>query len=202
MRPPARVLIAGALVSALAGCFSPGSQEPQRYYVLDASAAKAGGTRATRASTLLVAPTTASGFYETQDIVYSRAPGVRAYYQFHSWTERPSRKVTDLLVTRLGNEGSFKAVVAAMSGVQGNLVLQTHLTEFYHDAATSPGNVKVILTAELTDPLRRVLLARRTFEQSAPAATYDAPGAVQAFNQAVTAMLGELSAWIDGVVPR
>jgi cholesterol transport system auxiliary component len=198
----ARVAVAGALVIALAGCFSLGSQEPQRYYVLDAPAAKAEPARTARAATLLVTPTTASTFYDIQDIAYSRAPGARAYYQYHSWTDRPGRRVTELLVARLERDGSFKAVAALIAGVHGNYVLNTHLTEFYHDAASAPGSARVVLTAELVDPVRRVLLARRTFEQSAPAPTYDAPGAVRAFDQAVSAVLGDVSAWIDGVAPR
>ena len=197
-----RVAVAGALVIALAGCVSLGSQEPQRYYVLDAPAAKAAPARTARAATLLVTPTTASTFYDMQDIAYSRAPGARAYYQYHSWTDRPGRRLTELLVARLERDGAFKAVAAVVAGVHGDYILNTHLTEFYHDAAVVPGSARVVLTAELVDPARRVLLARRTFEQTAPAATYDAPGAVRAFDQAVAAVLGDLSAWIDGVAPR
>jgi cholesterol transport system auxiliary component len=198
----ARVAVAGALVSALAGCLALGSQEPQRYYVLDAPATKAAPGRTARAATLLVTPTTASTFYDIQDIAYSRGPGARAYYQYHSWTDRPGRRVTELLVTRLERDGSFKAVAALIAGVHGNYVLNTHLTEFYHDAAAAPGSARVALTAELVDPVRRVLLARRTFDRSAPAATYDAPGAVPAFNQAVAALLDDVSAWVDATVPR
>ena len=197
-----RFAVAGALGTALAGCLSLGSQEPQRYYVLDAPAAKAAPARTARAATLLVTPTTASTFYDFQDIAFSRAPGARAYYQYHSWTDRPGRRVTELLVARLERDGSFKAVAAVISGVRGEYILNTHLTEFYHDAAVAPGSARVVLTAELVDPVRRVLLARRTFEQSAPAPSYDAPGAARAFNLAVSAVLGDVSAWIDGVAPR
>jgi cholesterol transport system auxiliary component len=197
-----RVVMAGAAIVALTGCVSFGTQEPQRYFVLDASPANPGKVTAPRASTLLIAPTTVSGFYETLEIVYSRASGERAYYQFSTWTERPGRRMTELLVLRLERAGLFKTVATAISGVQGDLVLNTHLAEFYHDAAASPGSVKVTITAELMDPVRRVLLARRTFEQSAPAATYDAPGAVQALNKAVTAILDDIAAWVDASAPR
>jgi cholesterol transport system auxiliary component len=202
MRTSTRVVIAGAIVAALAGCVSFGSQEPQHYYVLDAAPANPGAAKTPRAATLLVAPTTASSFYETQEIVYSRAPGMRAYYQLHNWTERPARRITELLVMRLERDGSFKAIATAVSGVQGNLLLSTHLTDFYHDAATSPGSVKVAITAELMDPARRVLLARRTFDRSVPAATYDAPGAVQAFDKALAAILNDIAAWVDASAPR
>lgn len=202
MKTTAHVVMAGAAIAALAGCVSFGSQEPQRYYVLGASNPKAAAAAAPRASTLLIAPTTVAGFYETPEIVYSRAAGERAYYQLSTWTERPGRRLTELIALRLERAGLFRTVATAASGVQGDLMLNTHLAEFYHDAATSPGSVKVTITAELMDPLRRVLLARRTFDQSAPAATYDAPGAVQAFNQAVAAILDDIAAWVDAAAPR
>jgi cholesterol transport system auxiliary component len=202
MRAAVRVAVAGVLVAALSGCLSLGPQEPQRYFVLEPSVASAAPARTARAATLLVMPTTAFNFYEIEYIAFSRAPGARAYYQFHSWTERPGRRVSELLVKRLERDGSFKAVAAATAGVHGNYVLNTHLTDFYHDAAAAPGSARVVLTAELVDSVRRVLLARRTFDRSAPAAAYDAAGAVLGFNQAVTAILEDVSAWVDATAPR
>jgi cholesterol transport system auxiliary component len=202
MKALARIVLVGALIAAVAGCLSPGPRESQRNYVLESSGAEAVRAQAARASTLLVAPATASSFYESQDIVYSRAPGTRAYYQYHSWAERPSRRIYELLVARLERSGAFEAVAAIASGVRGELVLSTHLAEFYHDATTSPGSAQIVLTAELTDPVRRVLIARRTFRGSAPAETYDAPGAVQAFNKSIAAVLDDISAWVDNAAPR
>lgn len=203
MRRLAHLAMAGAMAGALAGCMSFGQQAPQRFYVLDAPAAgsTAAGS-APRPSTLLVAPATAATFYETQDIVYSRAPGVRAYYQYHSWTERPSRRITELVVARLERAGQFKTVAPALSGVRGDLVLNLHLAELYHDAADAPGSARIELAAELIDPARRTLLARRTFERAAPAATHDAPGAVRALSQALAAILDDIAAWLDGAAPR
>lgn len=202
MRRCARFAAAGAAIAALAGCASLGQGEPQRYFVLEAPPARNPAAAAPRATTLLVAPATASGFYETQDIVYSRAPGARAYYQLHGWTERPARRLTELVVARIERAGLFKAVAAARSGVRGDFILHLHLAEFYHDAADPPGQAKVMLVAELLDPSRRALLGRRAFEQSAPAASYDAPGAVRAFNQAVGAMLDDIAAWVEATAPR
>lgn len=186
-----------ALALALTGCFPSGSREPQRYFVLEVPAAPAVDAKPTRAATLLVAPTAASSFYDSADIVYSRAPGTRAYYQFASWTEPPSRTIGALLIARLQRSGAFQTVASTSSGVKGGLLLSTQLEELYHDAATSPGSVHVTLSAELTDPSRRTRIARRTFTRSAPAATYDAPGAVQAFRQAVDALLTDVAAWVD-----
>jgi cholesterol transport system auxiliary component len=196
------VVLVVAAIAALGGCVSLGPQETPRYYVLSTASAQPRVAPTARASTLLVVPTVASTFYETQEIAYSRAPGERAYYVFHMWTERPSRRITELLVMRLESERLFSTVATAVSGVRGNLYLNTYLTEFYHDAASSPGRVTITMTAELMDPVARVLLARRVFDQSAAVQTNDAPGAVQAFNDAISAMLGDICAWADASAPR
>src|SRR4051812_13170920 len=189
-----RIALACALLAALAGCLSGGPRDFQRFYVLEdrapeVPAGQGRGAGPERSATLLVSPTTASSFYDTYDIAYSRAPGMRAHYQFNSWTEQPSRTIGTLLLARLERVGGFKTVASTTSGVQGSLVLTTHLTELYHEAASSPGSARVSLTAELTDPARRALVARRTFTRSAPAGSYDAPGAVAAFNDAIAGIL-------------
>jgi len=202
MKTLIRIAVAAAMMAWLAGCASFGPREAQRYYVLDVPAAKADAAASPRSATLLIAPAAASGFYQTEEIVYSRAPGLRAYYQLHAWTERPGVRITELLTRRLERAGSFRSVTTTLSGVQGSVVLSTQLNEFFHDAATAPGTARISMTAELTDPVRRVLLARRTFEQSAPAPGYDAPGAVQAFGVAVAAMLDDIAVWVEDSAPR
>ena len=133
MKASMPVVLVTAVIATLSGCASFGPQEAPRYYVLTAASAKPGAVSTPRASTLLVVPTVASTFYETQEIVYSRAPGERAYYVFHMWTERPSWRITELLVTRLEGDRLFNTVAAAVSGVRGNLFLNTSLTEFGAD---------------------------------------------------------------------
>lgn len=202
MKSAMTIALVTLLSAALAGCTSFGAQPPQRYYVLEVPASKDVADRTPRAATLLVAPTTVSSFYETQDIVYSRSPGTRAYYQLNAWTERPGPRITELLVTRLDRAGSFGNVASVISGVRGDVVLDTHLTEFYHDAMSAPGSVRVGITAELLDPATRKLLARRNFARVEPAATYDAPGAVQAFNRALGGVLDEIAAWVESSANR
>jgi cholesterol transport system auxiliary component len=202
MKATLRIFLACSAAALVAGCLSSGERSYQRYYVLEDTGVQIAPAEAPRTSTLLVTPTTASSFYETQDIVYSRARGTRAYYQYHAWTERPGRALGELLVARLTRGGAFQAITRATGGIQGELVLNTHLSEFYHDASADPGSVRVALTAELIDPVRRVLVARITFTRSAPAATYDAPGAAQAFNKAVGAILDDVAAWVNKSAPR
>jgi cholesterol transport system auxiliary component len=191
-----------ALACVLTACISSGPRDVQRYYVLEDSRSSNTKAEAGRKATLLLAPATVSGFYDTQGIAYSRSSGMRAYYQYHSWTEPPGRRIDALLAGRLERSGAFRTVASVTSAVRGELVLSTYLTELYHDVAVAPGSGRVALTAELTDPARRMLVARRSFAASASAASYDAPGAVQALNQALGTLLDELVAWVDETAPR
>ncbi len=202
MNTSIRFASAVALMVTLAACVSFGPQEQQRYYVLDPVVRAATAAATPRASTLLVMPTAVSSFYETQDIVYSRAPGTRAYYQLHAWTERPGPRITEHLLTRLDRAGSFRHVAKAAAGLRGDLLLDTQLTEFYHDATDAPGSVRITITAELSDPARRMFLARRSFTRTAPVATYDAPGAVRAFNATAGIVLDDIAAWVEATAPR
>jgi ABC-type uncharacterized transport system auxiliary subunit len=171
------------LALGVAACSLPGPGEPVRYFILDAGLA-AGATPRVGVA-VAVAPMTAASFYDTQDIVYSRAPATRAYYQFNHWTERPQRSIQAQLAARL--EGG---------AAKGALRLETHLEEIYHDAAEPPGTARITVAAELADPASRAVLARRTFTRSAPAASYDAPGAVRGFDQALAALIGDIEAWV------
>jgi ABC-type uncharacterized transport system auxiliary subunit len=168
------------LATSLAACAVPGPREPDRYFILDA-----GITAPRPGISVAVAPTTAASFYDTQDIAYSRAPGTRAYYQFNRWTERPHRSIHAQLAARLGG-GPAKDAPR----------LDTNLVEIYHDASEQPGTAHIAITAELVDPAGRTVLARRTFSRSAPAASYDAPGAVQGFNRTLAALIGDIEAWV------
>ena len=204
-----------ALVLALSGCVNIGQHGNTPgvvYYVLDDNGSAAAPVparadalkdsdpprakeRAESAPTLLVPDTTAGGFYDADQLVFSRSAGTRGQYQFARWTERPGKRFADLLRARLDRLGSYR--VAAVGGyVRGDLMLDTRLVEFYHDASSEPGTMRLELRAELVDLRQRTLLGRRTFDQRVPLASYDAAGAAQASNVAVSRVLDDLSAWL------
>jgi cholesterol transport system auxiliary component len=197
---------AGALlvgITLLAGCASSGPHEPFRYFVLDAPAVASPSAAAAvpNEATLLVLPTVAAAFYATQEIAYSKAEGVRAYYQFSNWTEPPDAAVTRALVSRIDDAHLFRAVAVAGGGMRGTLVLATQLLEIYHDASSSPGTARIVIVAELRDPAKRVLVARRTFSAAVPASTFDAAGAVQGFRVGLGRIGDELTGWLATVAP-
>jgi cholesterol transport system auxiliary component len=202
VRKLALVLLCG-LGTGLPGCLSFQDVPPREYYVLD-DPAQAGAARpvAPVARVLLVNAASASPFYDTQSLVFSRAPGQRGYYQFAGWTERPGRRLTDLLMRRLEARGGFRSVAATTAGVKGDLVLNTRLEEFYHDTHANPGSVRIEVSAELVDTTGRTIVAQRRFAQNVPAAGENAQAAVAAFNRATAALLDEMSAWVEGAAAQ
>ena len=188
-----------ALVLALGGCvnFGQSANAPGVvYYVLnDAEPAAAPTPAPADAPTLRVLDTTTGGFYDSDQLVFSRTAGTRGQYQFARWTERPGRRFAELLRTRLDRLGRYR-VAPAGGVVRGDLMLDTRLVEFYHDATSEPGQVRLELRAELVDLKQRRLLGRHTFEQKVPLTTYNAAGAAQASNLAVSRVLDDVSAWL------
>jgi cholesterol transport system auxiliary component len=159
----------GLLALLLAACAPFGdSKQAHRYHVLEPESEKVASLP------VRVAGVTASSFYDSDAIAYSRSPGTRGYYQLNSWTEPPARRIGELLARRSEDRGP---------------VLSLHLFEMYHDAASSPGTVRVSLAAEL--PGRK-----KIFTATAAAASFDAQGAVKGFNEAIGGILDEIGTWI------
>jgi cholesterol transport system auxiliary component len=195
-------LALAVLSLALGGCVNIGEKRDVpavTYYVLnDVAPAPAAASLPDRADarTLLVLDTTTGGFYDTDQIVFSRSGDTRGQYQFARWTERPGKRFADLMRSRLERQGAWR-VSAAGGYVRGDVLLDTELVEFYHDAASEPGQVRLVLRAELVDMKQRTLLGRRVFEQQVPVTRYDAAGAAQASSLAVSHVLDELTAWLS-----
>jgi cholesterol transport system auxiliary component len=157
------------LALAAAACAPFGeTKQAQRYFVLEPSMEKADSLP------VRLGAVTASGFYDSEAIAYSRSPGTRGYYQLNSWTEPPARRIGELLARRSGDKGP---------------VLNLHLVEMYHDAASPPGTVRVSLAAELAG-------RKEIFTATAAAASFDAQGAVRGFNEALGKALGDLGRWV------
>jgi cholesterol transport system auxiliary component len=188
-----------ALASLLTGCVNVGNRSEMPavvYYVLnDAQPAVDVAPLRAGAPSLLVLDTTTGSFYDTDQLIFSRSAGTRGQYQFARWTERPGKRFANLMRDRLDRLGTYQ-VAAAGGYVRGDLLLDTELVEFYHDAASQPGQMRLVLRAELVDLKQRRLIGRRTFEQRVPLASYDAAGSAQASNLAVSRALDELTAWL------
>ncbi|WP_324780109.1 ABC-type transport auxiliary lipoprotein family protein [Thiobacillus sedimenti] len=198
-----------ALAFALGGCVNLGQESGPGvvYYVLEDGVRAAASAQPGDAvpppdappqagvPTLAVLDTRTSGFYDGDAIVFARSADTRGQYQFARWTERPGRRLSELLRARLERTGRYR-VVPGGGYVRARFALDTRLLEFYHDAASQPGKVRLALRAELIDLDTRTLLGRRTFEEQVPVQTYDAAGAAAASSVAAGRLLDDLDAWL------
>jgi cholesterol transport system auxiliary component len=184
-------------VAALPACTLLGADRPSPTFFVLRDPGTATAAERPLPRTLLVAPSATSPFYDSQSIVFSRAPGTRAYYQFAAWTERPGKRLDTLLMARFERRNAFAAVASSTAGVRGDLLLAATLEELYHDDQRAPGNARIVLSAELTDRNDRRLVGRRSFTAEVAVREDNAEGAVRAFETGVARILDELVTWVE-----
>lgn len=202
MSAAARRRLLGALgagpIAALAGCIGLPEAPAHVYYELEDAGpvpAAAPHMPVRGARTLRVSGAAASAFLDGTGLVYSRAPGARAYYQLASWSERPAVRIARLLERRLAATGAFGDVASAGAPVRAEWLLELQLEQFFHDDVAPPGAARIELAAELIDWSARRPIGRRRFTHGEPLAGESAAHAVAAFNRALARLLDELQAW-------
>lgn len=130
-------------------------------------------------------------------IAYSLAPNQRELYQLSRWTERPVSALSRLLIQRLHTRGSFQSVAALGEGVGGDLGLNLVIESMYHDATTSPGNVKLSVRADLIQRSTRELLSRQVFNSEADLSVIGPEAVVDAMGIAVADVFDALVPWLE-----
>jgi ABC-type uncharacterized transport system auxiliary subunit len=94
----------------------------------------------------------------------TRAAQQRAFYQFASWTDRPSTRIVRLLADRIEARGMFSSVALLGNSIGGDLLLNVAVVDVIHDVSTGTGRIEV--QAELIERRGRRLVAASA---SAPA---------------------------------
>jgi len=207
VRAPARrrrALLAVCLAPfAAAGCVSVGREAPVHLsYALHDLGTEKPVQRPPLDLVVLVAWSSASAFYDTTSIVYSRAPGALAYYQLSSWSERPAEQIGRLFAKRLAGAGVFRDVATMYAAVRGDWLVELQLDEMLHDDATPPGVARVSVFARLVDRSRRRTLQSRRFHEKEPLQAESAAAAVKAFDVAVTRLLDASVGWLVEAATR
>jgi cholesterol transport system auxiliary component len=200
--PPRRVLplVFAGLALLTAGCISvdigKDTAQQAQFRILDGNAAPQPAARSTGRE-LVVAPQPSPAVDDSFSLAYSRAPNQRAAYQFATWSERPSTRLSQLLVDRLAARRAFTSVALAGRGVAGELQLNLSVNDFFHDAASSPGTARVEVGAEMIDRATRKLIARQSFSATAPVTQADSAAAAAALSVASSRVLDQLVTWVE-----
>jgi ABC-type uncharacterized transport system auxiliary subunit len=152
---------------------------------------------ALQAITLAIAPIRSSSFDNRENLVFAHQANTRATYQYALWSEKPSRRLEELLFTHLEQTGVYQTIAPVSANVVAEHLLVSELLEFYHDASQSPGLVKVKMRFSLYHSSEQRLLGRKTVSTQQTLQQFDAQSAAKAFNQATAALLTELSEWLS-----
>lgn len=154
-----------------------------------------------RGATILVSAIESSAFLDSPRIVFSTAPDVRADYQQAAWVESLPDAVEHSVIRRLKCEGAFRGVEDRNTTVRADYQLNIRLIDFYHDAVTVPGLVKLQASAEFVDVTSRTLASRTSFDIQEKVSTVENKDVVDAFQKANRRFLDELSVWIRSAMP-
>lgn len=194
-----RLLLAATVAALSSACISVGlggEGSPQAQYRLeDLSPTKVQARPTTVDRRLLVSAMPSESIGDTYSMAYTRAKQQRQFYQFASWSDRPSARIVQLLTERIEARNIFESVSRLGGGIGGGLILNVGVNEFIHDVRT--GTARVELTAELIERRGRTLVERKRFIASAPVAAENAPAAVAAMSRALTALFDELVPWLE-----
>ena len=184
--------------ASVAGCFSiglGGEGTALAQYRLEDLSPKLQARAAPIDRRLLTSTLPSESIGDTYSIAYTRAAQQRQFYQFASWTDRPSERVVHLLSQRIEARQIFESVARLGSGVGGGLILNVGVDEIVHDVGT--GTARIEVTAELIERRGRNLVERKRFTTSAPVAQENAPAAIAALSRALTTLLDEVMPWLE-----
>lgn len=196
----------GSLMAVLlAGCVTVdigGEGVAQTQYVLVDAGPMPSRRAAPAAESLLIQSDTGDPLADTLSIAYARRTGERALYQLATWTDRPSRRIPQLLQRRLEAAGSFGAVAALGQPLHADWMLALAVDDIHHDVAIEPGRALLTVRASLFDRRKRTLVAQRSFSANVPVAAARSSAAAAAMNQAVAQVLDTLVPWLEQEVQR
>jgi len=182
-----RALIVLHLMISLFSC-SVLPEPPKRgvsYYALESNPCNSTAP-AIPASPLPITVDYGNPLYNSTRILFRRAPNEWGFYQFAQWIQPPRDQVAMAVKRGIECEG--------VSGMDHSLRLS--LEEMYHDAASRPGEVHLVLTARLSRPDGTTEAAR--FSETIPLDEFNAEGAARAFNAALLNVIKQMTVWLKG----
>ncbi|QOW19155.1 membrane integrity-associated transporter subunit PqiC [Lysobacter ciconiae] len=119
-------------------------------------------------------------------------------YKGASWARIPTDMLEGAILRTLEDSGRIAAVARQGSGMsaQYRLMLEVRRFESDYDAPAAPPTVVIEVNAKLLHIASQRVVASRTFLQQAPTATTSIEDVVQAFDQALHAVTGEIVGWV------
>jgi cholesterol transport system auxiliary component len=181
------------VVSSACSLLQPAATPPPNFYALEGVSGKAALVASASAPTLIVSPPHAAAGFDSQRMIYQRAPYQLEYFAHSEWLEPPARLLAPLIVAAMAQTGAFRAVVLTPSTAAGDLRLDSEIIRLQQDFRSRPGTVRFTLRATLIEEKTRQVIASREFDQRVETPSEDPAGGVMAANFALQATLENLA---------
>jgi cholesterol transport system auxiliary component len=191
-----RALVAGALLIALTGCLGLGGDKTTAIYSPQVKIeTKADWPTVTWP--LMVNKPLASEALDSSGIAVRPTPGELQVYAGAQWADAAPDMLQTALVQGFEDSGKIASVGRQGTGLRGDFVLMLDLRHFesvYADSSRPPSAVIEVQAKLLVNPSSQVM-ATRTFRVSVPARDKDVPQVVDAFQGAMTDLVGQVVGW-------
>ncbi|GAB3001568.1 hypothetical protein GCM10010960_06790 [Arenimonas maotaiensis] len=192
-----RLLCAALMMAALGGCLSLIKEpDPIATYSLRPETVADDGWKSADWALTVIRPNT-SAFLDTNRIAVRPEPNVLQVYKGANWSDTLPDLVQTAVVEGFENSGKIKTVSRQNSGVPAEVALLLDIREFeavYAPGARIPAASIRIHAKLLQYPSNRVI-AIRTFSTDVPAASKRIPDVIQAFEQGMVRINGEIVGW-------
>ena len=191
------LLCAALMLTALGGCLSLIKEpDPIATYSLRPETVADDGWKSADWALTVIRPNT-SAFLDTNRIAVRPEPNVLQVYKGANWSDTLPDLVQTAVVEGFENSGKIKTVSRQNSGVPAEVALLLDIREFeavYAPGARIPAASIRIHAKLLQYPSNRVI-AIRTFSTDVPAASKRIPDVIQAFEQGMVRINGEIVGW-------
>ncbi len=146
---------------------------------------------------IIVEQTEATGALSTDRILIKPSALQAQYLPAGRWTDPAPDLVRILLVTSLQNSGGYLRVGRDGAGLLPDYTVLSDLQDFQAEpTADGTWQVRVGMTLNIVRESDRTLISSRHFVATAPATTDDTIILVNAFQAAMTAVLGQQVEWV------
>ena len=135
---------------------------------------------------------------DSQRIAVRPMPNELQVYKGASWARIPTDMIEDAIMRTLEDSGRIQAVSRQGSGIssQYRLLLELRRFESAYTVAGEPPTVQIELNAKLLHTASQRVTASRTFLQQTPAGSVAVEDVVEAFDQALHAVTGDIVGWV------
>lgn len=153
--------------------------EPTLAYQLEISEVEQSSTSPIQ-GLLYIPNALASPQIDSSKMLFIRTPGVVENYKFALWSEPPTSRLTTIFARELERSRAVEMATRRNGPAHADFLLDSEVTEFFHEAISEPGSFKVSVNFTLIDIKSRKVLAKRSISEEVKLDSFDAAGAARA----------------------